>query len=247
MGTPQTLVDVRMFFGGCDLTGYSNSVDLSATADEKDRTTFASSGNREVQAGLKGGAFTGGGFWEAGDLAKVDDTAWAEFAGTGTPVSIGPDTADVGDLAWLMKAMESEYKLGGQVGELNPYSVSASSREWPLARGVFLHPAGTARTSTGNGTAVQAGAVTAGRHVYAGLHVLSISGTSTPTITVKVQSDDNSGFSSATDRITFAAATAIGGQYARAAGAITDDYWRATWTISGTSPSFLFVVSLGIA
>ena len=117
---------------------------------------------------------------------------------------------------------------------------------WPVVRGTSLHPPGTARTATGNGTAVQVGAVASGRQMYAALHVLSVSGTATPTLTVKVQSD-TVGFGSATDQITFTAATAVGGQISRVAGPITDDYWRASWTISGTNPSFLFVVVVGTA
>ena len=81
--------------------------------------------------------------------------------------------------------------------------------------------------------------------MYAGLHITAASGT-TPTLVVKVQSDDNAGFTSATDRITFTSANSIGGQWSSVAGAVTDDYWRVTWTVGGTSPSFTFVVALGI-
>ena len=42
-------------------------------------------------------------------------------------------------------------------------------------------------------------------------------------------------------------ATGIGYQSANpVAGPITDQYWRVSWTISGSTPSFTFVVSLGI-
>jgi hypothetical protein len=246
VATPFVLTDVRMYAGGCDLTGYSNTVELAPTAEEKDKTTFASGGWKEIAAGLKGGRIAGSGFWEAGDLSIVDNMAWAELGGGSTAWTIAPNTADVGDLAYVARAMEAEYKLLGQVGELAPWSAT-NATNWPISRGVILHPSGTARTATGNGTAVEHVAVTAGQHVYAAVHVLSISGTDTPTITVKIQSDDGAGFGSATDRITFTAATGIGGEIKRAAGAITDTFWRAQWTISGTNPSFLFAVSLGVA
>ena len=118
---------------------------------------------------------------------------------------------------------------------------------WPLVRGTIAHPPGTARTASGTGTGLQLGAVPAGRRLYAALHVLSVAGT-TPSITVTVESDDANTFASATTRLTFDAATAAGGQVLRTTGdAITDTWFRVTWTISGTSPSFLFVVALGIA
>lgn len=244
MATPNLLTDVRMYAGGCDLTGYSNTVELAPSAVELTKTTFASAGWREVAGGLKSGRIAASGFWEAGDLSKVDNTAWVELGGS-TAWTIAPDTADVGDVTWLSRAMEAEYKLGGQVGELNPWAAS-NATDWPISRGRILHASGTARTATGTGTSVQHVAVAAGQYVYAALHVLSVSGTSTPTITVKVQSDDATGFPSATDRITFDAATAIGGQFKRTAGAITDTWWRVQHTISGTNPSFLYVVSLGV-
>jgi hypothetical protein len=122
----------------------------------------------------------------------------------------------------------------------------AAAGSWPLARGVVLNPPGTALTITGNGTAVQHVAVTtAAQYLYASLHVLSVSGTATPTLTVKVQSD-TVGFPSPTDRITFTAATAQSSQISRVAGINTDDYYRISYTISGTNPSFLALVAVGV-
>ena len=80
---------------------------------------------------------------------------------------------------------------------------------------------------------------TAGQYLYGILHCTAVSGTNTPTITVKIQSDSTDAFSSASDRITFTAKTAIGSQWATkvSADTITDNYWRASWTVSGTNPS----------
>jgi hypothetical protein len=82
--------------------------------------------------------------------------------------------------------------------------------------------------------------------MYANLHVLSVSGTSTPTLTVSVASDNAVGFPSSAAQGAFAAATAVGGESIRIPGAILDDWWRVTWTITGTNPSFLFLVSMGV-
>ena len=65
-------------------------------------------------------------------------------------------------------------------------------------------------------------------------------------MTLKIQSDDNSGMSSPTDRITsFTAATGTGYQWGSVAGAITDDYWRCVYTITGTG-TITFAVAAGI-
>lgn len=243
--TPKVLTDVRLFTGGCDLTTANNQIEFTAEVDEKDVTTFGSAGWAAVIGGIKKGQISASGFWSAGGTDQVDDNLWPGMGGRGA-WSWCPDTADVADIAYLTYGLQANYKILDAIGEVAPWSADMSSA-WPISRGVVLHPPGTARTATGSGTAVEHVAVTAGQYVYANLHVLSISGTDTPTITVTVQSDDNSGFSSSTTRATFAAATAVGGESIRAAGAITDTYWRVGWTISGTNPSFLFAVTLGVA
>ncbi len=241
------LDNVRLFAGGCDFTTRSNKAELTIDYEEKDSTNFGSGGWKEVLGGLAASALGAEGQWEAGDLGKVDNQIWTALGSVGG-YTIGPDGAAVADICYVGQALQSQYKLGGSVGDIAPWS-AVFAGAWPVARGVFAHPPGTARTATGTGTAIQLGAVGASQYIYATLHVLSISGTSTPTITVKIQSDDNSGFSSATDRITFTSVTdviGISGYISRLAGAVTDDYWRAQWTISGTDPSFTFVVGFGI-
>ena len=238
------LDNARLFAGGCDFTSRSNKLELAVDYEVKKSTNFGSAGWEEVMGGLAQSALAGEGQWEAGDLAKVDDQLWAA-QGAVAGYTVCPDSAAVADLAYLTQALQAKYQLGGQVGEIAPWQAAFAGR-WPLARGKVLHPPGTARTATGNGTAVELAAVPDGQHLYSTLHVLSVSGTSTPTITVKIQSNADNTFGSPTDQITFSAATAIGGQISRVIGPITDTWFRATWTISGSSPSFLFVVGLGI-
>lgn len=239
------LTDVRLFTGGADLTGHSNKVEISAEVEDKDATNYASQGWKEILGGLASAEISGEGQWEAGDPGKVDDHSWASLGGLG-PWSIGPAGAAVGGLAYFTNALRADYKLGEGVGEVAPWEGTAKS-SWPLVRGQFAHPPGTARTATGVGTSLNLGAVAAGKRLYAALHVVSLAGTATPTITARIESDDATGFASPTTRLNFAAATAVGGQVLRTDGtAITDTWWRVAWTITGTTPSFLFVSSIGI-
>lgn len=239
------LTNVRCFAAGADLTGNSNKIEVSSEVESKDSTNYASNGWKEVMGGLAQAEISGEGQWEAGDPSKVDDASWSQLGGVG-PWSISANNAAaVGDLAYFANAMRSDYKLFAEVGEVAPWTGTAKS-SWPLVRGQFAHPPGTARTATGTGTALQVGAVAANKRLYAALHVLSVAGT-TPSITARVESDDNSGFTTPTTRLTFSAANAVGGQILRTDGtAITDTWWRIAWTISGTTPSFLFAASLGI-
>lgn len=241
----RALLNTRIFSGGADLTGASNKVGLDRQHTDKPVTNFGSGGWAELLAGQASASFDGGGQWEAGDPSRVDDEMWAALGGIGA-LTVCPDTANPGDLAYLTQVMRGSYQLGGAVDDVAPWSAKMAGT-WPLSRGLILHPPGTARTATGTGTAVQHVAVPAGKQLYAALHVLSVAGTATPTLTVSVQADNAVGFPSPAAALTFAPATAPGGQVVRGPGVAADDWYRVSYTITGTTPSFLFVVSLGVA
>jgi hypothetical protein len=241
----QVLLNARYFVGPADLTSYNNKIELDDSMEEKETTNFGSGGAKEVMAGIESVAIGAEGQWVAGDPGYIDDEMWAARRVIEAH-TICPETAAVAALAYLTKAVRLDSKLFGQVGDVEPWMLAAAG-SWPLARGVVLNNPGTALTVTGSGTAVQHIAVsTAAQYLYATLHVLSVSGTATPTLTVKVQSDNAGGFPSATDRITFTAATAQGSQVTRVAGINADDWYRISYTISGTNPSFLAMVAVGV-
>ncbi len=237
---------VRIFAGGADLTGAANKCELKAEAEEKDVTTFGSAGWNEAIGGLKSGEIQAEGYWEAGDDSKVDDSTW-DSLGTSVPFTIGPaNSAAVGDLAYFLKTLRKDYSFLGEVGDVAPWTASSVSN-WPAVRGKFYHPPGTARSSSGNGTATVLVAVPAGQRLYAALHVLSAAGTD-PTLDVIVESDADNTMASATTQLTFTQATGISSEILRTNGdAITDTWYRVSWTVGGTSPSFTFVVALGVA
>lgn len=252
-----TLGNVRIYAGGLDLTGQSNKVGLTGGYDETDVTGFgdvAADGWiwKTVQKGIGSGKIDASGFHAAGDPSQVDNGLWAT-QGTVMPWTVLPRAQGAssaaaptpGDLAWFLRAVQSSYALGDQVGNVAPYTAAASSSS-PLVRGKLLHPAGTARTATGTGTAVQLGAVPDGKAFYAGVHLLSTADAAAA-LTVTVESDDSAAFTSPTTRATFQAAQAVSGQSVMAAGPVTDTHWRVKWTVtSGATPSFMFVVSAGI-
>lgn len=165
--------------------------------------------------------------------------------GTTAPLSLLPAGSSYGSMGYAMSALELGYTpIQATHGELAMAEVSGVG-DGVAVRGFCLHPPATARTSSANGTATQVGAVSATQRMFASLHVTTVSGTDTPTLTVKVQSAATEG-GSYTDRITFSNATAVGGQWSNVAGAVTDTWWRVTWTISGTNPSFEFAVVAGV-
>lgn len=239
------LTNVRFFAGSADLTGHSNKVEITTEVEDADATTFNSSGWTEVVGGLRSTEISGEGLWEASDYSYPDDAAW-ESLGNDRAITICPTTPSDGDLAYFTSAVRLDYTLGGAVGDIAPWTSTWKSN-WPLVRGVSAHPPGTARTATGEGTGVELGAVAAGSYLYANLHVLAASGT-TPTLDVIVESDVDDTFASPTTRITFDQVTSTASASAkRVAGAITDTWFRVQYTIGGTSPSYRFIATLGIA
>ena len=233
--------DGKVFSGGYDLSSHVTSVNLEITAEELDATTINSGGFMEKLGGLKDSSLQIDGFYEAG--TDKPDALLGASVGNELIVSTVPD-AGVGNIAYFMKSRLFEYSILGEVGGIAPFSITKNQSAEEVVRGTIQLD--SALTASGNSTGTQLGAVGATEKCYAAIHCYAVSGTSTPTITFKLQSDDNSSFTSPTDRITFTGITAIGADFQSLAGAVTDQYWRLNYTISGTNPSFSIHAAIGI-
>jgi hypothetical protein len=237
------LTDGRFFLNGFDMSGHTQSMTLDLTADEVDVTSINSGGFRSKIAGLQDASLTANGFFEAG-TDKPDGllgvSAGAELIGTVSP------TSSAGDTAYFLKSRNFSYSIGGAVGDVMPFSITNANSSDRAVRGTIMVDDSANLTATANSTGRNLGAVAAGKSLFVAAHVVSVSGTSTPTLAVKVQSDDNGSFTSPTDRITLTNFTAVGAQYSKVAGAITDSHFRINSTITGTNPSFKVFITVGI-
>lgn len=242
--TPTVLLDARIYLESADLTGWSNKVETDPSVADEDITTFASGGWKQRTGGEFDTDVALEGFFEQLDVSRPDDMFWANLGSNQAALTVAPTSGAAGVVTYLSRVQVMDYKPSGAVGKVVGWTSSLKGN-WPLVRGLIMHPQGTARTATGTGTGFQLGAVTTSQRIYCCSHVLSVSGT-TPSITVSLQSSVDNTFASPTTRITFAADTALDGQALSLIGAVTDTWWRAAWTISGTTPSFLFAVSAGI-
>lgn len=240
-----TLKNVRPFANGADLTTRSNRFEINMEAESKDSTAFVPTGDvwHEELSGIKSSSITGAGQWEAGDLSMVDDSMFGLLGSIG-PLTLCPQTAADGAVAYLTAYNRSSYNLGGSVGDVIPWSGNWNGT-WAVARGAVIHTP-TVRTATGTGAVVQLPAVAAGQFLVGTLHVMSATGT-TPSLTGTIKSAATVGFASPTTRLTFNAQTAIGGQVFRIAGPITDTFYRFDFTISGTTPSLLVMAAAGVS
>jgi len=228
----QVLTNTKVWVDQYDVSGQLNAVAVEYGVDALEDTTFGDD-TRTNKGGLKTTTMSHEGYWAAG----TDAALYSKIGGS-TVVTIAGAGSAVGDDAYLAETLTTTYSPGAAVGELLSFSVDMEAAG-PLVRGAML--ANNTATGNGNAAPVQLGAVSATQKIFGALHVTSCTG---GTLTVKIQSDSTSGFASPTDQITFTAATGATAQITNATGAVTDTYWRALWTLTGGSASF--IVSAGI-
>jgi hypothetical protein len=247
MATPSILKNCKFYLDKYDLSGFSNSLLLEQEYDEVDCTAFGDTARNGIP-GLVRVSFDHQGHFAADATAAdgSDDAMAAKIATANVPMMVCPTTGAAGALAYFVPQMAAKYSWGGSVGDINAFTVTGAGTGCKIIRGYMM--ATGSKTTTGDGTAYELGDVGATQHLYAQLHVFSVSGTD-PTLDVIVTSDDAEGFADPTTRITFTQATAATAQWATPiAGEITDDWWRVTYTIGGTeTPTFNFAVAIGIA
>lgn len=235
--------DCRVYLGKRDVSGDLVSIDVSATAETHDVTTFASSDWRAFKAGL--------GSWEASFNALYETEA------TGTVTTIGRqleallgtnasgasivsvyvgDADSTADTGWL--GGEATLTKVGQpvsVADLIKISGTLQGNGGLGTHAVLLSPLATV-SSSANGTTVDNTASSANGY-RANLHVTAATGTGG---TIKVQhSVDGTTW---VDLATFTAATAATSESKAATGTV-NRYLRSVATINSTS-SLTFVCGI---
>ena len=239
----QVLTNTKLYLAEFDLSGDHNALALNYSAEMQDSTVFGNAA-RNRAGGLKVVSFSGEGFWSGGD-GLVDEVLYGKIGVADAPCTIAPVGETLANDAYLFRCIMGQYQFGAPVGELLRFSVSGEgSGGVGVVRGKLLHVG--SETATGAEDKQVLGAVSATQSIYAALHVLTVTGTN-PTLDVVLESDADGTAGGETARITFAQATAETSEWASLAGAVTDTYWRVSWTIGGTdTPTFGFNVAVGI-
>lgn len=229
----------KVFYGGFDVSGILNQVGMDYSAELQDKTVLGND-TRVRTPGLLDVGLSLNGFWD-----NAEDSAFFSQIGATSPQVIGvaPDTANEGDRAFLFQADQASYSPGASVGEMFAFGLEMSGNG-PLVRGLLMEN-NVGANSTANGTSRTFAAVGAAERMYAGLFVYSAA---VGTLDVTIESDADGVFdSTAVTRMTFAqVATSVAGQFLSVAGAITDTFWRVTWTIGGGG-TYSFAVIIGIS
>ena len=229
------MINARIWYDDMELSTQANAVALDYSSEELDGTVFTDT-TRTRAGGFKDAQASIAGFWNS-----VEDKTLFDQVAVNKPLLIASGPT-VGDIAYGMVALDSQWTLSGEHGELLGFNVTLNSGNDSavLVRGELMIDIDL--TASGDGTARQLGTVAAATNrVYSGIHVTAFVGTS---LDVIVQSDDLVGMGTPLTRITHAQATGLTSEWLSAVGPITDDWWRYNYTFVGTSASFAGIIGI---
>ncbi len=226
-----------------DISDQITSVSFDSQADMVDVTPLKNGGFRRYVKGLVTATsqLDGMADFAAGGAAVEFPMSGAGVSVVGTFVPQGFDTE--GDRAILHRGLlETISAPTGGVGDIAGMTISSRGTS-AQSFGYVAAPLTSYGTGGLTGTGINVAGPSADQTLWAHLHVTAASGTD---LEVKIQSDDNSGFTTATDRITFSTVSAVGAQSASVAGDLsTEDYWRAEITVASGTFSCLVVFGIG--
>ena len=227
--------DTKVFFNNNDFGEYFNNIDFARTSDVAETTAFGNS-NKTYIAGDRDGTLSMSGLFDA-----TADATLQPFLGSGTDTNIivGLDGITDGKSVMFGAGIVSNYGKSSPVGDVVATSVDMQSDNG-FFNGLVLDNATI--TATGNSSVTDNGAgTTNGGGAFA--IATAVSG-STPVGAIKIQhSSDNVTF---VDLVTFTNFSAVGSQMSTVAdGTTVNRYLRVNYTISGSTPSFAFVVGFG--
>jgi hypothetical protein len=249
MANPIVATDVRIYWGGYDVTGDHNQVALEPTWADNADNRFGDVGKAfypgimDVKADAKG-------FFLADDGTSVRMDAIAALGRSDTvpwPLTVLPIGDAVGRVAYSLSSRQFSYKTGGKHGDSLPFEISHRPSRLTescelIRQHVAVPKASISATTTGTGVVL--GVLAAGYKLVATVHMFGVTGGSW---VVTIESDDNAPFASAVTRLTFTAATDITRETKELVGPVaTDTYWRAVITKTGGTSCIPFV-SFGIA
>jgi hypothetical protein len=249
----ERFTDAGIYYNGWNLTGQSNKVALMRKVAMLDTSVFGvetrinSPGQDETEVSVSG-------WWYAQDVVGTQAPDPNLFNKLGDPegrpfLLTAKASVDLSP-SYFFPVVESAFNFFGAFGELAPFDATfnysaygPSGTRVPHCRGVLGLPLAARTSATGNGTYQQlTPAFGSGDFLVLCVHLISTDAT---TVTFEVESDDNTGFSSPTSRLSSGALTSGGSYIGSLQGPIaTDTYFRVKYTRSGGT-TFTAVAAFG--
>lgn len=231
-----------------DFSGISNSVDIDLDNAIADVTAFADAADTFVEGVKANSQITVGGFISFTSPA-YEGEMFTDLTAESRRVGIYPPGVADGNFGF-----EATTIVGGQERTSNLNQAAALNVTWrstaPLIRTTVLDK-DVAVAASGNGTAYQVGAVGATETLVGVLRVLATPlGAGNNTLDIIVQRDNAEGMGTPETALTFTQLTQDSValfEVQTQAGAITDDWYRVSYTYAGVgSRTFDVIVVLGI-
>lgn len=230
-----------VYLNGTNVSSFLRSVSVARSVDTAETTVLGLTAKTYIP-GLTDGTISAEGFFD-GAAAAID-------AVISTAIGDAPDSNwlvlpagdGLGNKAYGAAAIDTSYEISEPVDDVGTITIEAQANGGKDPLQVY-HPHG-AETTTGNDTSIDGTAQTTNGGV-AYLEVTAASGSSSPTLIVKVQdSADNSAFADILTFTTVAQASAPTSLRAAITGTVRR-YTRTTRTIAGTTPSFSYIAAFG--
>ena len=220
-----------------DLSGNANSMSFDAPYETTDTTSFADL-VRKREALLHDSSFEIGIQADAAEQPRADlESLQSDPDGLWSWIESNASMAEQ-DYGLFVQALQTNLQRVAQMDGILTLNVSGDGNGHLIVGQVMQED--ETLSATGQSTGFQFGALSAGETLRAAMFVLTATA---GTLDMTIESDDNSGFTSATTRMTFSQFSAVGTEQQTVAGAITDDWWRVNYTIA-TGP-FVAVVLMG--
>ena len=244
------LKNVKLYFGGYDLSGDMNSLTLGHTVEMLDKTVFGSSFRRR-KAGLRDMEVSGGGFHNstAGKNNLVLFPAVGSSASTAHTLTILPEGTGIGNEAYFGPDITGSYSPSGSIGGMMGFTF-AGQGNGEFVMGKLLR-AGWGSTLAAQAAIKKIGAgSTARERTACAVHVFKSSGAAGASVTLHVDRCTTTDFSSpATTALKITLTTAnVGGSgyYSTKLGSSAVFSYRINTSQAGTSLKRLnFVASVG--
>lgn len=232
----------RIWFDGLAATAFLENIDVDGNVQAIDVTTLDKTAKTFIP-GLADAKIKMKGFFDADTL---DDETTFDYwlmsrKRTVYPVVYYPEGGgQLGDPAYILNGLMTSYTIDSVVKDAVSLKMEFMSNHGLLGGQVLFPLAAEGTSNAGSSALDNAAATTAGGS--AAIHIQAVSGT-TPSITVKLQhSTDNSNWSDVTGG-SFGAMNTVDGKFIEFSGTI-NRYLRIVSTISGTSPSFTYNVTV---
>lgn len=245
------LTDAFVYAGGYDFTADLNKVMLNVTVDVLPADRFRGPGWKRRILGLSDVTLDEEGCWASAATQSPDSESFPQLGVIDQVYTVGIDesqpTSPVSIIgsepAYMFKAGKFDYELGGQHGTVAPFKLGVKgTSDAGVVRGMQVRTRSTVSATGALGATLDTlgFGVGAAQKLYVTFHEFVV-GTS---ITVQVQSDDNTGFTTPTTVATIGPITTSGGTWTEVAGAIADRYFRLN--VSAVTGTHTVAAAMGI-